>query len=95
MRVSTLIRVAAYGGSVVLAASVWAWAFGFAAWHGAIAGVALGVGAGIFMDGMMRDIRKSGEMSSLLAPVMGLAYVVLLLGLIIVGAIVGIVRLAL
>ena len=51
MLVTTIIRVTLYGGVVVLAASVWAWALGFAVWHGAVVGAILGLAAGIFLDG--------------------------------------------
>ena len=54
VRHSTLIRIVVYGGAVVIATSVWAWALGFPMWHGAIIGGALGLTTGIFLDRAMR-----------------------------------------
>ena len=85
-----LLRVLVYGGLVVLAASIWAWAVGFAVWYGAIVGVVLGLAAGIFLDSMMRDLWEPGDLSSMAAPIMGFAYVALMLVISIIGVIVGI-----
>ena len=89
IRYSTLIRVAVYGGVVVLATSAWAWALGFAAWHGAVVGAALGLAAGIFLDRVMREIWEPQDLSSLAAPVLAFAYVALMLVISLIGAAVG------
>lgn len=72
LRRSILIRIAVYGGLVVLAATIWAWALGFAALHGAVAGAALGLAVGIFLDGMMKDFWEPGDLSSMAARYWGL-----------------------
>ena len=88
---STLIRVVVYGGFVVLAATIWAWALGFAAWHGAVVGAVLGLAVGISLDRMMRVLWEPGDLSSMAAPILGFAYVALMLIISIIGAIVGII----
>ncbi len=46
-RRSTLTRVAVYGGLIVLAASIWAWAVGAAVWLGVVGGGVLDLVSGI------------------------------------------------
>ena len=90
--VTTIIRVALYGGVVILAASVWAWALGLAVWHGAVVGAVLGLTAGILLDGMMRELWESQDLSSMAAPVLAFAYIALMLVISLIGAAVGIYR---
>lgn len=91
LRYSTLIRIAVYGGLVVFAASIWAWALGFAAWHGAGAGASLGLALGVLVDKFMEEIGDADDLTGLLGLVAGTFITLLLLALSIVGAIVGIV----
>lgn len=88
LRLSTLIRIAVYGGLVFLAASVWAWALGFD--NGAVVGAILGLTVGILMDRMMREIWKPGDLPSLDAPSFAFVYVTFMLIISLVGVAVGI-----
>lgn len=90
-RLSTLIRVPVYGGVVVLASSVWAWALGFAVWHGAVAGAVLGIVLGVLMDMFMQEFDGADDLRGLARFVFGSGVMLLFLALSIVGAIVGLV----
>ena len=80
LRRSTFIRIAVYGGMVVLAASVWAWSLGFAMWHGAVVGAILGLAVGIFTvlfqgvteEPMMVDIDDAGTTMTMIGLFSGL-----------------------
>ncbi len=90
-RLSTLIRVVMYGGLIVLAASIWAWALGFAAGHGAIAGAVLGLVFGVLMDMFMKGFDDDGDHAGLIQFGFGSLIMLFFLALSIVGAIVGLV----
>ena len=90
-RRSTLIKVAVYGGVVVLAATVWAWALGFAAWHGAVAGAVLELAFGVFADSFMEILGDAGDLRGLARFAIGMWIILLSLALSIVGAVVGVV----
>ncbi len=90
LRYSTLIRVAVYGGLVVLAASIWAWALGFAMWHGASVGAVLGLAFGVLVDKFMEGIDGGSEdFTGMFRFVTGTFVMLFFLALYIVGAIVG------
>lgn len=81
------IRVVVYGGLVVLAATVWAWALGFTVWNGVVVGGVLGLAVGIVMDLMMRSIWDQGELSSVgFAMFLGGAFIPLVLVITVIGA---------
>lgn len=90
LRRSTLIRIAVYGGLVFLAATIWAWALGFAAWHGAVAGAVLGLPFGVLVGRFMEAFGGAADHASLIRFAHGSWIILLLLALSIVGAIVGI-----
>ena len=87
---STLIRVAVYGGFVVLAASIWAWALGFEPWHGAVVGAVLGLAFGVRVDKMMEEIDGGNEdFTAITRFVTGTFVMLFFLALSIIGGIVG------
>ena len=90
---SVAVRIALYGGLMVLAATVWAWAVGANPWHGVAAGGVLGLGTGIFLGLSLRDEYDGGGLQTVGLLLAGLFFIGLLLALSLAGAIVGIVRL--
>ena len=90
---SVAVRVALYGGLMVLAATVWAWAVGANPWHGVAAGGVLGLGTGILLGLSLRDEYDGGGFQTVGLLFAGLFFIGFLLALSIAGAVVGIVRL--
>ena len=92
LRPTLLIRVALYGGLMVLAASLWAWAIGANVLYGVVSGAVLGLGAAIYLDEPFNESHDEGGFESLSAFLVGVMIVLLLIALCIIAAIVGIVR---
>ena len=90
---SILVRIAFYGGLMVLAATVWAWAVGANPWHGVAVGGFLGLGTGIFLCLSLGNEYDKPGLGAMGACISGVILVGLLLALSLAGAIVGIVRL--
>ena len=92
LRSTLLSRVALYGGLMVLAASLWAWAIGANVLYGVVSGAVLGLGAAIYLDESFNESHDTGGFQSQTAFLAGGMIVLLLIALCIIAAIVGIVR---
>ena len=89
-----LIRVVFYGGLIALAATVWAWAVGTNVLYGVVPGVVLGLGGGIFLGLAFKNAYEDDPWGGMPTFLAGSIVFGFLLVLSIVGAIVGIIRLA-
>ena len=90
-RYSLLIRLVIYGGPIILAATLWAWAIGVSVWYGVVPGVVLGLLASIYLDKELTKNYASGGFDAMTGMWSGVVIVGFLLALSIIGAIVGVV----
>ena len=90
-RYSLLIRLVIYGGPIILAATLWAWAIGVNVWYGFVPGVVLGLLVSIFLDKELTKSYASGGFEAMTGMWFGVVIVGFLLALSIIGAIVGVV----
>ena len=91
MRYSLLIRLVIYGGPIILAATLWAWAIGVNVWYGFVPGVVLGLLVSFLLDAVKEGLKSEGGLADLGRLAIGGYFILLFLAISIVGAIVGVV----